>query len=237
MTIVSQRSYLIGILCFWQPIWSILIASTALFLSISIQLANAHPHVFADARLEVFIDKDKQVESLAHIWRFDEFFSSTVLMEFDKNGDLLLDQEELDTLAKTIKKSLADFNYFQTIQANGKEVQMLPPSEFVADFQNNQLLIIFKTKPATAMKLDKGQTASFGIYDPSFYTAIDFNSDDDLKTHGLPQGCKAQIIRPDPDEALRENQSSLTEAFFNDPKGTDMSKIFATRLKIDCDDT
>jgi ABC-type uncharacterized transport system substrate-binding protein len=42
------------------------------------------------------------------------------------------------------------------------------------------------------------------------------------------------VIRPDPDAALAENQQTLTEAFFNDPAGTDMSKIFATKLELKC---
>ncbi|TJX10754.1 MAG: DUF1007 domain-containing protein, partial [Mesorhizobium sp.] len=37
-----------------------------------------------------------------------------------------------------------------------------------------------------------------------------------------------------PDEAIAENQKTLTEAFFNDPTGTDMSKIFATKLELNC---
>ena len=37
-----------------------------------------------------------------------------------------------------------------------------------------------------------------------------------------------------PDEAIKENQKTLTDAFFNDPTGTDMSKIFATKLELDC---
>ena len=34
--------------------------------------------------------------------------------------------------------------------------------------------------------------------------------------------------------ALSQNQATLTEQFFNDPAGTDMSKIFATRLELTC---
>lgn len=211
-----------------------LIASLPALMLLPISKPVAHPHVFADARLEVSIDKDNKIENLAHVWRFDEFFSSTVLMEFDKNGDLLLDEEELNILAQTIKASLADFNYFQTIQYDGRDVEMQNPSHFIADLQDNKLLIMFETKPAETIRLSTGHKASFGIYDPSFYTAIDFNTDSDLQVHGQPAECKANIIRPDPDEALRQNQSTLTDAFFNDPSGTNMSKIFATRLEIDC---
>ena len=50
----------------------------------------------------------------------------------------------------------------------------------------------------------------------------------------MPADCKTSVIRPDPDEVLAQNQSTLTEAFFNDPAGTNMSKIFATKLELTC---
>jgi ABC-type uncharacterized transport system substrate-binding protein len=198
------------------------------------QQASAHPHVFADARLELTVNQEGTVERLAHVWRFDDIFSSTVLMEFDKNGDLTLDQSELDTLSKTIGDSLQEFNYFQTILDDGKDVKMNELSQLRADFIDNQLLIIFETTPAQPLNIKSGHIISFGVYDPTFYTAIDFLTDEDLHVDGLPTGCKSQVIRPDPDEALAQNQGTLTEAFFNDPMGTNMSKIFATRLELSC---
>jgi ABC-type uncharacterized transport system substrate-binding protein len=48
--------------------------------------AHVHPHVFAEARLEVDVDPAGTVTALRHVWRFDDVFSSTVLVEFDKNG-------------------------------------------------------------------------------------------------------------------------------------------------------
>lgn len=196
--------------------------------------AGAHPHVFADARLELTLAKDGTVEKLSHVWRFDDVFSSTVLMEFDKNGDLILDQSELDTLSQTINASLHGFNYFQTILDNGADVKMNDPHQLRADFIDNQLLIMFETKPAQHLNIQSGHIISFGIYDPTFYTAIDFLKDDDLHVEGLPHNCKSKVVRPDPDEALAQNQASLTDAFFNDPMGTNMSKIFATRLELHC---
>lgn len=209
--------------------------STIAAASINMALpAHAHPHVFADARLELSINKDGLVDHLAHVWRFDDVFSSTVLMEFDKNGDLMLDQSELDTLSKTIGDSLHEFNYFQTILDGGDDVKMNEPTHLRADFVDNQLLIIFETTPAKPLNIKSGHIVSFGVYDPTFYTAIDFVTDKDLHVDGLPKSCKSQVVRPDPDEALSQNQATLTEAFFNDPMGTNMSKIFATRLELSC---
>ena len=59
-------------------------------------------------------------------------------------------------------------------------------------------------------------------------------NDTDIHVNGLPGRCTQKVVRPDPDEAIAANQGTLTEAFFNDPTGTNMSKIFATRLEIEC---
>nr|WP_281004529.1 DUF1007 family protein [Oceaniradius stylonematis] len=42
------------------------------------------------------------------------------------------------------------------------------------------------------------------------------------------------MVIPDPDEAIAQNQDTLTEAFFNEPDGNDWSKIFATRMEVRC---
>jgi len=203
----------------------------ALFFMFS-EPAISHPHVFAEARFDVTIENDRTVNSLRHLWRFDSLFSSTVLVEFDQNADLKLDENELETVANTIHASLSDFNYFQFVTADGKNVEMSPPPSLIASFDDDQLIILFETRPKNALKL-KGKT-SFGVYDPSFYTAIEFTEDKHMAVAGLPAGCVSSVIRPDPDEAIAQNQGTLTDAFFNDPTGTNMNKIFATRLEISC---
>jgi ABC-type uncharacterized transport system substrate-binding protein len=192
--------------------------------------ASAHPHVFAEARLELSIDLDGTVKSLRHVWRFDDFFSSTVLIEFDKNKDLKLEKPELEALAKTVHDSLAEYNYFQLVTQNGKDVAMQAPDHMIADFKDNRFLLLFESHPKEPLKLSG--KVDFGIYDPTFYTAIDFHNDADIVVDGLPANCTKKVVRPDPDQAIAQNQKTLTDAFFNDP--TDLSKIFATKLELTC---
>jgi ABC-type uncharacterized transport system substrate-binding protein len=194
--------------------------------------ALTHPHVFAEASLEVAIAPDGTVESLGHVWRFDDLFSSTVLLEFDRNGDLELDEAELQEVADVVYQSLAEFDYFQMVTADGKDVTMRAPDRLIATFENEQLVIMFQSQPAEPLKL--AGKIDLGIYDPTFYTAIDFLEDDMMMVKDLPAACSRAVIRPDPDEAIAQNQQTLTEAFFNDPAGTDYSKIFATRLELNC---
>ena len=194
--------------------------------------ARVHPHVFAEARLDVVVNGDQTVKSLRHLWRFDDLFSSTVLMEFDKNSDLMLDDAELQDVSNTVFASIAEYEYFQLVSAEGKDVAMKPPASLMANYENNQLIILFESEPKEPLKL-KGKV-DFGVYDPTFYTAIDFIEDDNMTVQNLPATCTRTVIRPDPDEAIAQNQASLTDEFFTDPTGTDLSKIFATRLELTC---
>ncbi|GLS31345.1 ABC-type uncharacterized transport system, substrate-binding protein [Mesorhizobium albiziae] len=211
---------------------TILASAAAAFLATTVP-AFVHPHVFAEARLDVTLNPDKSVKSLRHLWRFDDVFSSTVLMEFDKNADLQLDDAELQEVANTVTTSLAEYDYFQVVTEDGKDVAMKPPAQLIANYESDQLIILFESEPKEPLKLSG--KVDFGVYDPTFYTAIDFTEDDNMAVDGdLPAGCTRTVVRPDPDEALAQNQSKLTDAFFNDPSGTDMSKIFATRLELSC---
>jgi ABC-type uncharacterized transport system substrate-binding protein len=210
---------------------AILASALAMLLGSSAPV-RVHPHVFAEARLDVMLNPDKTVKSLRHLWRFDDIFSSTVLMEFDKNADLKLDDAELQDVSKTVYDSLAEFDYFQLVTADGKDVSMKPPPQLIANYEDDQLIILFESEPKEPLKL-QGKV-DFGVYDPTFYTAIDFVEDENMAVKDLPATCTRSVIRPDPDEAIAQNQSNLTDAFFNDPSGTDLSKIFATRLELDC---
>ena len=196
-------------------------------------MAMAHPHIFAEARLEVIAADDGTVSELRHVWRFDEMFSSSVLLDFDKNTNLKLDEDELAELGEVMRTSLADFDYFTMVSVDGKDAAMQKPDAIHVAYEENQILVFFAVKPETTLPL-KGKLA-FGIYDPSMYTAIDFPTDEDLVAQGKgAEACKHQVVRPDPDEIISQNSDTLTEAFFNDPSGNDMTKLFATRLELTC---
>lgn len=208
------------------------ILPAAVLLMLAPAAASAHPHVFADARLEVVAGADGNIQELHNVWRFDEVFSSQVLLDFDKNTNLVLDQPELEDIGKTVRDSLEEFGYYTTLTQDGKSVAVAKPDVINVDFKDGQLLMFFAIKPAAPMPL-KGKL-TFGVYDPTLYASIDFPTDQDVVLMGDFGSCKHTLVRPDADEVIAENQSNLTDAFFNDPTGTDMSKLFATRIEVTC---
>lgn len=195
--------------------------------------ANAHPHIFVDAKFEAVAGADGRLSELRDIWHFDEVFSSSVLLDFDKNRNSTLDPAELVAVAKTVKASLSKYNYYTSITVNGKAVPLAAPDVIHASYDNQSLTLEFSQKPAEPTPL-KGLIV-FGVYDATLYTALDFAGDDDLKTSGPGfASCKRKVVRPGSKEILAENQAMLTTLFFSDPMGTDYSQLVATRLEVRC---
>lgn len=195
--------------------------------------AQAHPHVFAEARLEVSVAPDGHIDALRHVWRFDELFSSTVLLEFDADMDNRMEQPELEEVAAVITESIAEFDYFQTVTSGGKDVKLEPVDDMKVLFEDGQMIIFFTAVPAERIEVTSSPT--FGVFDPTFYTAIDFYDETNMVLEGAPANCTGRMVVPDPDEALAQNQATLTDAFFSDPEGNDMSKLLATRMEVTCD--
>jgi ABC-type uncharacterized transport system substrate-binding protein len=208
------------------------VAALCMAMSLLVSPAHVHPHVFAEAKLNITILPDGTVDQLSHIWRFDDLFSETVTFEFDKDTDGKISASEQAEISKTILESTGEYNYFEVVISNGKEVKMSKPANLQAAFDGKILVITFANSPVEKVSLTG--KVSFGIYDPTFYTSIEFLEDKDATITSLPAACKSTVVRPDADETLAQNQTNLTDAFFNDPKGTDMSKIFATRLEVSC---
>ncbi|MEO0544273.1 MAG: DUF1007 family protein [Pseudomonadota bacterium] len=194
--------------------------------------AFAHPHVFAEARLEVVASATGQLEELRHVWRFDELFTSTVIFEFDENLNNKLDGGELAEVASVVTTSIADFGYFQSVSVKGEDMTIAPVDDMLVDVVGGQLIMLFTSK--TVETVDLADNPSFSVYDPTFYTSIEFYTDEDMQLVNAPGGCGFEKIVPDPDEAIAQNQQSLTDAWFSDPEGNDLSRIFATRMEVSC---
>ena len=57
----------------------------------------------------------------------------------------------------------------------------------MASFDNDQLIVLFEIEPKEPLKL--AGKIDFGVYDPTFYTAIDFTEDDKMAVERCPPTC------------------------------------------------
>lgn len=52
--------------------------------------------------MEIVEGPNGTVQEVRNIWRFDEMFSASVVMDYDKNSDLKLDKDELAEIGNTV---------------------------------------------------------------------------------------------------------------------------------------
>lgn len=93
--------------------------------------AAAHPHVFIDNVVSFLFEKE-QVVGIRLTWTFDEPFSSTVIEDFDQNGDGIFDPAEIQQVQAGAFSNLRDCNYFSHVWVDGREVTDITVRDFTA---------------------------------------------------------------------------------------------------------
>ena len=120
--------------------------------------------MFAEAKLNVEIDATGKVSKLSHMWRFDEIFSETVMFEFDKDADGKISAAEQAEVSKTIVESIGEYNYFEAVLSDGKEVKMAKPADLIAAFDGKTLVVSYSNAPVEPAECDwQGFLSAFMI--------------------------------------------------------------------------
>lgn len=181
----------------------------------------SHPHVFLEANLEIHRDAQGRAIELRNVWRFDEVFSTSVVVDFDENGDNALDVKELEHIGATIKTNLKEFDYFTEVRADGEIVEFELPKIFLADYNDGKLTLI------VAMELKEpqimtGKNFSVSVSDPTYYVAVEIADENAIELSGGGGDCKSEIVRPDFDVLYAQNP----EVFLKDFQGSDDPEVF-----------
>jgi ABC-type uncharacterized transport system substrate-binding protein len=192
--------------------------------------ARAHPHVWITAKVEVVFSASVAT-AIRHRWTFDPGYSAYVTQGLAKNADGKLVPDELLQLAKENVESLADFEYFTALKANGAKQAFDPPRDYGTVFEHGQVTLHFLL-PLKAPA--SGKLLTLEIYDPTFFVAFSLAEDKDAVTlENAPKGCAATLTRPKPLEVTK--QQPLSESFFNAlTSASNFGGQFANRALVAC---
>ena len=155
--------------------------------------AEAHPHVFIDARAEIVFDKAGKIESIRNIWQFDEAFTAFAVQGLDADEDGTLTDKELAPLAKVNIESLHEFGFFTWLTIDGKEHDFVTPTEYWLEFHGGRLTLFFTLPLHAAATV--GTKTMLEIFDPEYFVAFSFVKDHPVSLHDAPAGCTA-VLRP-----------------------------------------
>ena len=196
--------------------------------------ADAHPHVFVDAKTEIVFDQSGKMAAVRNIWQFDEAFTQYAIQGLDANGDGKITDAELKPLADVNVKSLAEFKFFTYLTVGRDQAKFLPPKEYWLEFHGGRLTLFFTLPMEKPMV--PGKHAMLEIFDPEYFVAFTFVKDNPIKLLGAPATCKATYRPPQPLDASTMQVLAAIPADQHDipPDLVQAASVLANHITVSC---
>jgi ABC-type uncharacterized transport system substrate-binding protein len=195
--------------------------------------AQAHPHVFVDARAEIVFGDAGKITGIRHIWQFDEAFSAFAVQGLDTDNDGKLTDAELAPLAKVNVESLQEYDFFTVLKVGSKREVLVPPKEYWLDFHGGRLTLFYTlplSKPAVM-----AASASLEVFDPEYFVAFTFAGDAPVALDGAPQGCTASLRKPrELDAATMAAMQAVPKDGNLSPELMDAASSLASMVNVAC---
>lgn len=198
--------------------------------------AQAHPHVFIDADVEIIFDAAGAATALRITWIYDDLYSMLVIGErgLDPDFDGRLTSSEQAALSGFDMKWDANFAGDTYALKGDVPLALSRPEEWTADFSEGRLRSTHLRRLSQAVEM--GDTPLVvQVYDPSYYTAYRIAANPVLT--GAPVSCKAEVFVPDQAAANAILEAALEEYSGSDGVEADFPAIgaaYAEEARITC---
>jgi ABC-type uncharacterized transport system substrate-binding protein len=203
--------------------------NVVLLLFLSLDRAEAHPHVWVTFRSEVLCAADGSMTGVRHAWTFDDMFSAYALQGTPHAKKGQYTREELASLAQVNVDSLKEYGYFTFARADGKKLKFSDPVDYWLEYKNATLTLHF-TLPLKAAATAKA--VQIEVYDPTIFVDFEFAKDGPVTLSGAPQCLLTYDLphQPTPAEQLRLSQldSEPLDAF------STYGETFANKILVKC---
>lgn len=160
-------------------------------LTLPATLALSHPHVFVTSKVTVLF-ADGRVAGLRLDWLFDDFFSSTLLEDFDGDGDGGFDAAELTRLHDNAFVALRDHGWFTHLMLDGADQPAPEPGGFIATVEGE--FVRYRFELMLPAPVDPTATrVEVAVYDAEYYVEVLLDEAAPVTLENAPASCSYTI--------------------------------------------
>ncbi len=134
-------------------------------------LSFSHPHIFIDYKAN-FIFENSSLININIKWIFDQYFSVSVIKNFDSNNNGIIDKNELEVFTKTTYESLGNYNYFIKLFLNNHIINIKKINNFKVIIESKDLIIYQFSIPCDIKASDEIKTVTLCFEDPTYFVAL-----------------------------------------------------------------
>ncbi len=158
-----------------------LIFATLLLLVFS-QTSFSHPHAFIDNKLTMIFDNEGFAGIRAE-WVFDEFFSSMIVGDYDRNQNNILEDSEITAIKKGAFDNLSNFDHFTVIRIGGKPFKVKYVRDFSVALKEGKLIYVFFI-PCHVKAILAFKEIVISQYDPTYYADMSLDESQPIIMEG-----------------------------------------------------
>lgn len=160
--------------------------------------ANAHPHVWIEARATLVYDGGKPA-SVRHTWTFDPAYSAVLTLGARRGPDGSVPEGSLDAEAGRAVASVAESGYFTEVRIPEGKMGLGEPRKATMSLRGDRAVLSFDLplvpRDAPSGKPGPGQ-ARIEVMDPGYFVSFSFAEGEAVRLEGAPAGCAVEVSRP-----------------------------------------
>jgi ABC-type uncharacterized transport system substrate-binding protein len=119
-------------------------------------------------------------------WGFDEVFSGTIGLDYDRNRDGQLSPQEQELIRRNAFANLSNYHYFTTVHRGGSQWKADRVESFSARLEDDRLYYRFFV-PYSIDLSDGSAKASVVIFDHTFYSDIAYVEEQPIEIAGAEE--------------------------------------------------
>jgi ABC-type uncharacterized transport system substrate-binding protein len=190
-----------------------MVVRLAIFLGLSLLLPStalwAHPHVWADVRVDVTVNSG----TIGGLWvamTFDDIYSSIILADAAP-GAKSLDTKAIEAIKNSYFKDLKFFDFFGHLFFGKKKLTVPNPEKFSASIDDKAKVTYQFYLPLT-VKLEAGVPFAVSFYDDSYYIDMEYAYKDPVAFRSTGAGKASYVLKVVPQMSYYGGQATPSYA-------------------------